>query len=187
MSILLAFSPFLVFAIADRFVGTAYGLCGAAAVSLILIGREWISGRSPKILEVGSAILFGGLAVYELAADTPWSLLGARLIVDIGLLGIVLLSIAIRRPFTLQYAREQVPPAFWITPTFVRTNYVIALAWAAAFVVVVICDVLMLYVPTIPLKADIVVTILAIYAAVKFTADYPERASRNAATPGVES
>ena len=54
-----------------------------------------------------------------------WSVVGVRALVDAGLLLIVLVSMAIGRPFTLQYAREQVAPEFWNSPEFVRTNYVI--------------------------------------------------------------
>jgi hypothetical protein len=39
----------------------------------------------------------------------------------VGLLPIVLVSMAVGRPFTLQYAREQVEPEFWDKPELVRT------------------------------------------------------------------
>jgi hypothetical protein len=39
-------------------------------------------------------------------------------------------TIAIGFPFTLQFAREQRPPAVWNEPIFIRTNYQISLLWA---------------------------------------------------------
>ena len=98
-----------------------------------------------------------------------------RLRVDAGLLLIVLTSIALRRPFTLQYARESVPREFWDSPEFLRTNDVISAVWALAFAVMVAADLVMLYMPEIPQRAGIVATILALVGAVKFTGWYPDR------------
>jgi len=176
MGILLAFAPFIIFAVADRFVGPAIALLLATATSAILLGRDVFSpGRSPKILEIGTFILFGGLALYQQLGQPDWSVIGVRLRVDAGLLVIVLVSMAIRRPFTLQYAREQVPPEQWGSPEFIRTNYVITAAWALAFAVMVIAELALLYVPALPRRIGIITIIAALVCAVKFTGWYPER------------
>jgi hypothetical protein len=110
MGILLAFAPFIGFAVVDRLLGSTEGLFVGFAISAALLLRDWLSpNRSPKVLEIGTAILFGGLALYALLTHPGWSIMGVRLAVDSGLLLIVMTSIAIRQPFTLQYAREQVP------------------------------------------------------------------------------
>lgn len=176
MGILLAFAPFIAFALADRFVGATEGLFVAAAVSAAIAARDWLTpNRSPKILELGSLLLFGGLAIYSVAGKPNWSIVGVRLSVDTGLLAIVLLSIALRRPFTMQYAREQVSAEFWNSPAFLRTNYVISAVWALAFVVLVAADLVLLYVPSLPPRYGIIVTIGALVAAIKFTGWYPDR------------
>jgi len=178
MGILIGFAPFLIFAVLDRLIGTTAGLLAAALVSMALLLRDWLTpGRQPKILEIGTAILFVALACCSVLGDTAWSIMGVRLRVDLGLLVIVLVSIAFRRPFTLQYAREQVPAEFWNSKEFVRTNYVITAAWALAFMVLVIADLVLLYVPALPPRVGIVATVVALIAAVKFTGWYPERAN----------
>ncbi|MBL6081845.1 hypothetical protein JMJ56_28065 [Belnapia sp. T18] len=53
------------------------------------------------MLKIGTAILFGGLALYALLNQPTWSVIAVRLMVDAGLLLIVLASMAMRRPFTL--------------------------------------------------------------------------------------
>lgn len=126
MGIMLAFAPFIVFAIVDRLVGSTDGLVAGAVVSAALLLRDWLTpGRSAKVLEIGTLLLFGGLALYALLGGANWSIVGVRLRVDAGLLAIVLISMAIGRPFTMQYAREEVAPEFWDSPEFRRTNYVI--------------------------------------------------------------
>jgi hypothetical protein len=176
MGILLAFAPFIAFALADRLAGPTEGLVAGAAVSAALLLRDRLTpGRSPKLLEIGTALLFGGLALYALLGGPTWSILGVRLCVDVGLLLIVLVSLAIRQPFTLQYARERVAPEHWGSPGFIRSNTVITSAWAFAFAVLVGADIVMLYAPEIPPRFGVIATVLALVGAVKFTAWYPER------------
>ena len=179
MNLLLAFAPFLAFALLDRLVGTTVGLVTAAIIAAGLLARDAFStNRKVKILEVGTFLLFGGLAVYTVLVSVAWSIVGVRLCVDAGLLVVVLVSMLVGQPFTLQYAKEKVAPEFWSTPEFTRTNYVITAVWAAAFAVMVVADVVMLYVPAVPIKVGIWVTILALLGAVKFTGWYPERNSK---------
>jgi hypothetical protein len=176
MGILLAFAPFIVFAIVDRLLGPTPGLCAGAAVSAVLLARDGLTpGRSPKLLEIGTVILFAGLAAYALMFGQAGSLFSVRLKVDAGLLLIVLVSILVRRPFTLQYAREQAPPELWDSPAFVRANYVISAVWALAFALMVVADIVLVYIPSLPPRVGIVATILILVAAIKFTGWYPAR------------
>ncbi len=126
MNLLLAFAPFIAFAVVDRTVGAIPGLIAGALVAAALILRDALSrSRSIKILEVGTVILFGGLTCYSLMMTVAWTIVGVRLCVDAGLLIIVLLSLAVRQPFTIQYARERVSPELWQTREFLGTNDVI--------------------------------------------------------------
>jgi hypothetical protein len=176
MGILLAFAPFILYVIVERVAGIRAGLVTAAVVAAGLLLRDALSReRKPKILEIGTFLLFAGLAVYAYFAGAVWSIPAVRLRVDSGLLLIIVLSIVVRQPFTLQYAREQVARELWSTPGFERTNYIITAVWAVAFAVMVAADLIMLYVPSLPTRFAIIVTILAIYGAFRFTAWYPER------------
>jgi hypothetical protein len=175
MSILLAFAPFIAFAALDRISGPIEALAAGAAVSGVLILRDLIGARSSvKILEAGTFVLFAALTLYTGLTGASWSVVGVRLCVDAGLLLIVLGSMVMGRPFTLQYAREQVPPNIQVQPAFFRTNYVITSAWALAFGVMVMAELALLAVPTMPHRAGIAAIILALVAAVKFTKWYPE-------------
>ena len=176
MNILLAFAPFIAFAVIDRLVGPSAGLIAGSLVSAALVARDAIAaGRSAKILEIGSLVLFGGLALLSLFGLGAGSIIGVRLCVDAGLLVIVLASMTIGRPFTLQYAREQVAPAFWSSPRFVKTNYVITGVWALAFLLIVVADLVLLYAPELPPRVGVLIIVAALVGAVKFTAWYPDR------------
>ncbi len=150
----------------------------AAVVSIGLILRETSQGRSAKILEIGTCILFSCLAIYGFLSNADWPVVGVKLAVDIGLLAIILFSLAIGRPFTIQYARETVPPDLWDSPQFIRTNRVITLVWIAAFAAIIVADLILLYLPDVPHKVSVLLTIGALYGAFKFTMAYPDRANK---------
>jgi hypothetical protein len=176
MAILLAFAPFFVFIVVERLIGVTEGLAAATVTSAGLLLRDALSrNKTIKVLEVGTFLLFGGLTAYTAIVKTAWSIPAVRLWVDAGLLVIVLISLAVRQPFTLQYAREQVPRELWDKPEFVRTNYIITAVWAVAFALMVAADLMMLFVPTLPTLVAIVVTVAALWGAARFTSWYPER------------
>ena len=80
-----------------------------------------------------------------------------------------------RRPFTLQYAREAVDAETAKLPEFLRANYVITSVWAAAFVLMMLANLLLIYVPGLPLWCGIAIAFAARNSALYFTKWYPER------------
>jgi hypothetical protein len=180
MSILLGLSPFVTFFVLMRLATPTVGLMGALAVSSLLCLRMWRRSESVKILEVGSLILFGLLAGYTLLAAPRWTVATVRLAVDGGLLAITLVSLAVDRPFTLQYARERVPEQYWGLPVFLVTNRIITWVWAVTFTIHVAADAAAEYVPAIPIWLDVLVSIAAFVSAVVFSRRYPEAVRRRA-------
>ncbi len=131
--------------------------------------------HAPKILEIGTALLFAGLAIYAIEEGQSWSVIGIRLRVDASLLLIVLISLMVGRPFTLQYARESVPSSLWQSPQLIHANYVITGAWSLAFAVMVIAELALLYVTNLPRQVGVITIVLALVGAFKFTSWYPQR------------
>jgi len=181
MQMLLSFVPFIVFALLTPVSGIAPGLWAAAVVALALTARERVAGGGPiKILEAGTVLLFGSLALVTTLAQAQWSILGVRVAVDGGLFAIMVASIAVRRPFTLQYARQQVPAEAQNSPLFWHVNYAVTAAWAVAMAVVVAADLAMEYVAGLPLWVGTLVLLAALYAAFRFTQWYPAYRTRTA-------
>lgn len=174
MRILLGFAPFIVFALLSRYVPASVSLWAAAAVSAGLVLRERLSRRSMKILETGTCILFALLGICTSLTHGAWDIPTVRAVVDGGLLLIILLSMVIRRPFTLQYAREQVSAAVQSSPTFVRTNYIITSIWALAMALIVAADLAMHFATGIPVQVEIVVIVAALGGAFWFSKWYPK-------------
>jgi len=118
--------------------------------------------------------------------DAGWSPSAVKLTVDAGMLAIALVSLAIRKPFTLQYAVEAVDTETAKLPDFLRANDVITSVWAAAFVLMMLANLMLIYLPGLPLWCGIVIAFAARYSALYFTRWYPER-QRAKFTPSTTS
>lgn len=180
MAILQGFAPFIAFFLVMRLATPLAGLAAAFFVALLAMLRSARRGASLKLLELGSLALFGVLALYSLLASPRWTVATVRLAVDGGLLAIVLATLLLGRPFTLQYAREQVPAQFWTAPAFLAANRRITAVWAAAFAVMAAADAAAAYLPAVPLALDIAATAAALAGAAWFTLWYPARLRRAA-------
>jgi hypothetical protein len=121
------------------------------------------------------------VAIYTVTAGSTLSLIAVRLCVDCGLLAIVLGSMAVRRPFTLQYAKEQVPRGYWQHPAFLRTNYVISGAWAVAFLVMLAAEAALLQWPALPQPVGFAVILAALLGGIGFTRWYSALSRKAAA------
>lgn len=181
---LLAFVPFVAFAVSAPILGSIGALLLGAAASALVILLGVVRGRSVKILEGGSSVLFIALAAFEYLGGARLSLVGAKLAVDLGLLLIVLLSMIVGKPFTMQYAKDDVPPEFWSSPEFLRKNQRISAVWALAFLAMVLAELAMLLWPDLPHQLPILVIVLSLVGAFKFTARMRKPGSATPASLG---
>ena len=173
MMIFLVLAPYGAFATLMLVTSVVVSLFAAAAICLVVMAYDMVRGRSIKMLGAGSAILFAALGCYLTLVDSSLSSSAVRLTVDAGVLAIMLISLAIRRPFTLQYAREVVDAETAGLPGFLKANYIITWAWATANLLMVTASVLMIYVPGLPLWSGIAIAFAARNTAVYFTKWYP--------------
>ncbi len=173
MTIFLILAPFATFALLMLVASAAVSLFAGAVVAAATIGYEVFRGRSVKMLAVGAVIMFSALGGYICLVDGDWSTIEVRLAVDIGTLAIALVSIAMRAPFTLQYAREAVDAETMELPGFMRANYIITWAWTGAFVLMLIANLLMIYMPSLPFWVGLGIGIVARNSAAYFTKWYP--------------
>lgn len=145
MGLFLILSPFATLSAMMMVGPVGAALFAAAAVASALIVADIWRGRSAKILQIGTALLLASVGAYVLVVDRSLSIIAARTAVDSGLLAIALASLALRFPFTIQYARETVDAQTAARPEFRRANFVLTGAWTAAFVVMLIADLATIY------------------------------------------
>jgi hypothetical protein len=183
MTIFLILAPYGAFATLMLVTSAAVSLFASAAICLMVMAYDIFRGRSIKMLGAGSVIVFAALGAYVTLADTNLSSSAVKLAVDAGVFAISLASLVIRQPFTLQYAREMVDAETAQLPGFMRANYIITWAWTGAFLLMMIANVLMIYVPGLPLWSGLLIAFAARNSAVYFTRWYPEHRKAKYAAP----
>jgi hypothetical protein len=174
MAIFLILAPYGAFATLMLVTSAAVTLFTSAAIGMMVMAHDAWRGRSIKVLGAGSVILFAALGAYITLVDGGLSSSTVKLTVDVGVFAISLTSLAIRRPFTLQYAREMVDAETAQLDGFIRANYIITWAWTGAFLLMMIANFLTIYVPGLPLWSGIVIAFAARNSAVYFTKWYPQ-------------
>src|SRR5471030_180046 len=178
MNLVLGFVPFILFAVfmplSDD---VALWIAFAAAFGLGM--RSFLDTQVLKTLDGGNTALFGLLALYK-GFIQPGLPFGALLLaVDGGLLAIMLASLVLHEPFTLQYAREQVPAELWQTPAFLHTNYVVTGVWVAALGFMTLVDAAATFSAHISVTVAVAAGLVALAAALTFSLRYPAYARRS--------
>jgi hypothetical protein len=176
-AIFLGFVPWIVFSVVAGPSTWMWAALAALLCSLILSVPSWRSTRSISVLDAAGLLFFGALVVLALTLDRATLQPiedRAQMLSSIVIAVVALGSLAVGRPFTEYYARQQTPREYWNTPTFKQINRVITAVWGLVFVLNALCDAAVAY---LGVNTDIfnwVVPIVAIVAAVKFTGWYPD-------------
>ena len=174
MTIFLILAPYGAFTFLMLVTSATVSVFAASAICLATVAIDVAQGRSVKILAAGSAIVFAAIGLYLALRDPALGTLGVKLSVDVGIFVISLGSMLLRRPFTLQYAVESVPAETAAMPGFLYANYVITGAWTAAALLMAAANLVLLYVPGLPLWSSLAVAFAARNSAIYFTKWYPE-------------
>ena len=174
MTIFLILAPYGAFSLLMLVTSAAASVLTAAAICLMVIAFDVIRGRSIKILGAGCVVVLTGLGAYITLVDPNLSHSAVKLTIDVGVLAISLASLVIRKPFVLQYALEEVDAETAKLPGFKKAVYLITWAWNAAFVLMMIGNVLTIYVPGLPLWSSLVIAFAARNSAAYFTTWYPQ-------------
>jgi intracellular septation protein A len=184
MTIFLVLAPYGAFATLMLVTSATVSLFVAALICLGVIALDIARGRSIKILGVGSVIVFGAIGLYLIFVDATLSTTAVKIAVDAGILAVSVGSILAGRPFTRQYALEEVDAETAKLPGFTKANYLITWAWVGAVLLMMISNIAVLYVPWMPLWTGLLVAFAARNAAVYFTRWYPNyRTAKDSARP----
>ena len=183
MAIFLILAPYGAYTLLMLVTSATVSVFAASAICLATVAIDVAQGRSVKILAAGSAIVFAAIGLYLALRDPALGTLGVKLSVDVGIFVISLGSMLLRRPFTLQYAVESVPAETAAMPGFLYANYVITGAWTAAALLMAAANLVLLYVPGLPLWSSLAVAFAARNSAIYFTKWYPEYRQIKYGTP----
>lgn len=176
-AIFLGFVPWIVFSVVAGPSTWMWAALAALVCSLVLAVPDLRRNRSISILDGAGLVFFAVLVVLALVLDRATLQPiedRAQLISSVVIALVALGSLALGRPFTEYYARQQTPRQYWNSPTFKQINRVITGVWGGVFVLNALCDVAVAYFGASSDVFNWVVPVIAIVAAVKFTGWYPD-------------
>ena len=177
MGILLGFTPFILFSLLTGLsVSLALWLAFAAAFAIGI--RDFLHSKTLRLLDIVCLTLFALLAIYSGFIQPSLPVQAVRMIADVGLLLMAIISIVMRNPFTAQYARDDAPEELWNTTRFIRANYILALVWGLAFAVMGAADAYATFNKKFPLSLDVAVGLGALALAIVFTVRNPAGSRR---------
>lgn len=128
-AVLFGFIPWMVFS--ELYASTTKEIIEASLAALAtMVILDWHQLKKGFWLPLASAVYFILVALNGIFDFFPWAITHPAAVINLALAIIVWLSLIMKHPFTLQYAKEEVEPAFWKSPLFIKTNYCLTLMWA---------------------------------------------------------
>ena len=129
--LLLAFAPWISFLIIAR--DSLFRLKLGLVVALVLVVVMGITRLHRGVILWAGLVFFACATVAVVLLNNMWIAQHMGVMANGALAVSTWLTIAIKKPFTLDYAREHTDPSLWDHPLFIRTNFVIASVWGLAF------------------------------------------------------
>jgi hypothetical protein len=179
------FAPWILLSVFDGAGRVVLASALACALAVLACAAGALSESSPKLLDLTAIIFFAALIVVAAVSGhraSHWLSVWSAELSNAVIAVIAGLSIAMRRPFTLQYARERTDREHWDRTLFLRINYVITAVWAAVFLLIAIVG----YIGDGPLGqpeniwTNWIIQIALVILAFKFTRSYPDHATAEA-------
>lgn len=129
--LLLGFAPWIAFLFIAH--GSLFrlklGLVVAALLTLVMAVMKLHKG---VVMWVG-IVFFSFASIAVLGFENAWAMRHMGILANGALASGAWITLALGKPFTLEYAREHVAPALWNDPVFLRTNVVMTTVWAVVF------------------------------------------------------
>ncbi len=184
LKLLLAFAPWLSFLIIarDSLFRLKLGLIVALVVSIVM----GVARLHRGIILWAGLIFFTGATVAVVLLNDMWSSKYMGILANATLAVSSWMTIALKKPFSLDYAREHTDPSLWDNPLFIRTNVIITSAWAMVFTV----NTVLAWGKTkhfvLPEWGYEIVTYTFLVGAAAFTTWYPNYARNRTISEGIE-
>jgi len=129
MNLVAGFAPFILFTILSR-LSVDLALWVAFATAFVVTIRDFVENPSLRLLDAGSLALFALLALGRGFLDPGLPLASVRFIAALSLFVLLSLPLALKRPFSVDYARLDPREAGW--PPAPESISTLPHAWPAA-------------------------------------------------------
>lgn len=176
MSIFLNVFPWIIYWLFISFNKIEMAAISGLITTLIVILLDSMKKLHIKILQLGGLIFFLILSSLYFFIDLNKIGKWGGAIGEVAITLIIFISILIKKPFSIQFAKETTPKEVWDTKRFLHINYVISWVWFFALLINSIFS--FLFVTIMPVKTWVnwVVALSFVAFAIIFTNIYKKHA-----------
>jgi phytoene dehydrogenase-like protein len=128
----IAFVPWILYWVLSAENVPLYGTVLALSASVLLVGYRAL-GKKIMIMDIVTLLYFIADFAFTIVLGSTLFLRFGGLLVYLVLSGMAFVSLAVRSPFTYQYARQDWPREYWDMPLFRSTNNTITAIWGLIF------------------------------------------------------
>ena len=182
LKLLLSFAPWISFLIISSG-HSMFRLKLGIVVAALLVAGTGIAKLNRGVILWATVVFFLYALVAVVWKTNLWSIEHMGLLANGTLAAGTWFTIAIRKPFTLEYAREHTSPSVWNSPLFIRTNYILTYVWGIAFLGSVLNAWIEMKHPGVPGWVFDVTQYSCMLGAMLITTWYPKHVARMAHRP----
>lgn len=179
-ALMLSFAPWLILKIiSDLPLGNPLTMLRIAIVTAVLVALyQSRKSKTRGLLYWGNLFFFALSFLLVVVFPQMWFIAKMGLFAQLMLNIITWGSMLIKKPFTMDYAKQYVPQELWKNPVFLRKNYIITGVWGCYFLLGLLSEEIRIYEPGINHGLIEIVDNVAMLGAVFFTSLYSKHKKR---------
>jgi len=176
VKLLLSFAPWICFLVIAQ--GSLFRLKLGLVVALVVSVGMGLARLHRGVILWAGLLFFVYATVAVVWFHDIWTMRHMGVLANGALAASSWLTVAIGKPFTLDYARSHTDPSRWNHPAFIRTNVILTSLWASVFTLGVVLAWGKMEAFLLPTWGYEVVTYALLVATAAFTSWYPGHVRR---------
>jgi len=154
-------------------------LLGGLAAAAGLVTWRWFKRRDIKTMEIVTLGYFAIHAIITLALGSSFLKTYGPIANSLVLAGMAFSTLAMKNPFTYQYAKEDWDKAYWNDPAFIQINTIITGVWGGIFTFNALLGALAVFIfPAQGLWFAVILPNIGVVAGIVFSSLFPNYAAR---------
>ena len=153
-------------------------ILGGATAAGGVVAWRWLKRRNVKTMEIVTLGYFIFHAILTLGFGSSFLKTYGPIVNSLVLALMSVSTLAMKNPFTYQYAKEDWDKSYWNDPAFIRINEIITSVWAGIFTVNTLLGVLAVAIPAQKLIWAVIVPNVGVVAGIIFSSRFPAYYSR---------
>ncbi len=165
-----------------------FAILGGLTASIGLVSFRYIRKRDFKTMEVVTLGYFAVHAIVTLVFGSPFLMTYGAIVNYLVLAGMAFGTLALKSPFTYQYAKEDWDKSYWTDPAFIQINEIITGVWGGIFLFNALLGALAVFVfPEQELLFAVILSNICVVAGIIFSSRFPTYASRKSVQERIDA